>query len=43
MVLRHTLTGKSTIEGINSPALSYTNWRSGEPNNNGTQITDMFI
>ena len=32
-----TLTVNTTIAGINSPALSYTNWRSGEPNNSNTQ------
>ena len=32
-----TLTVNTTIAGINSPALSYTNWNGGEPNNSGTQ------
>jgi len=32
-----TLTVNTTISGINSPALSYTNWSNGEPNNSGTQ------
>ena len=32
-----TLTVNTTISGINSPALSYTNWNSGEPNNSSSQ------